>query len=65
MNHKSQIWKCSGQKKNYDVKKRISKVLQPIENSLEEVCSMPRGLSWRKLIFHSLFISVLVKCNQS
>ena len=35
-------------------------MLKPIENSVKLVCLKPKGVFWRKLNFHFLFISILV-----
>ena len=42
------------------IKRGILEVLWPMENSLEFVCRIPKGLLWRKLMFHSLFLFVLI-----
>ena len=44
----------------HHIGKGVSEVLQPMENTNEWVCWMLRGLFWRKLTFHTLFIFVLV-----
>ena len=41
-------------------KKGVSNVIWIIENTLELVSWIWKGLFYRKLMFHSLFISVLI-----